>query len=200
MADTKRFIETVGAVARNEFLNRDRWILPSVCIAQAALESGWNLNARSLFGIKGNGFTATTSEFRNGEYVRVVDSFRSYPSVSSSIVGYYNFITKTPRYSGAVNNSDPYNTVYRLIHTTDGKPYATDPNYINKVMSIINKYNLRSYDDRGHFGAYNVNAIALDVIRGKYGNGNDRRNRLESAGYDYSEVQAEVNRIMKNKR
>jgi flagellum-specific peptidoglycan hydrolase FlgJ len=60
---TDKFIETVGVLARNEYLSRKKWILPSVCIAQAALESGWNLEAKTLFGIKGKGFVATTSEY-----------------------------------------------------------------------------------------------------------------------------------------
>ena len=53
---TINFINTIGVLARNEYLSRDRWVLPSVCIAQAALESGWNLEASTLFGIKGEGF------------------------------------------------------------------------------------------------------------------------------------------------
>jgi len=68
---TQNFINTIGLLARNEFLSREKWILPSVCIAQAALESGWNLEARTLFGIKGKGFTATTSEYYNGNYVKI---------------------------------------------------------------------------------------------------------------------------------
>ncbi len=67
---TNNFINTIGVLARNEFLSRNRWVLPSVCIAQAALESGWNLNVKTLFGIKGKGFTATTSEYYDGHYVR----------------------------------------------------------------------------------------------------------------------------------
>ena len=68
---TEQFINTIGLLARNEYLSREKWILPSVCIAQAALESGWNLEARTLFGIKGSGFTATTSEYYNGNYVQM---------------------------------------------------------------------------------------------------------------------------------
>lgn len=37
-------------------------------------------------------------------------------------------------------------------------------------------------------------AIADEVIAGAWGNGDDRRNRLASAGYDYNAVQAIVNR------
>lgn len=43
----------------------------------------------------------------------------------------------------------------------------------------------------------NLSAVARDVIAGKYGNGDARRKALEAKGYDYSAVQAEVNRILK---
>ena len=39
--------------------------------------------------------------------------------------------------------------------------------------------------------------IVQEVIAGKWGNGNDRKNRLAAAGYNYSEVQAAVNAILK---
>ena len=39
-----------------------------------------------------------------------------------------------------------------------------------------------------------VAEIAKDVIAGKYGNGSERQAKLEAAGYNYAEVQAEVNR------
>ena len=145
---TTNFINTIGVLARNEFLSRDRWVLPSVCIAQAALESGWNLNAKTLFGIKGKGFTATTSEYYDGHYVQNQDSFRSYPNAASAVVGYYDFITGTPRYAGVVNNADYRDAVDKLIHTTDGAPYATSPTYINNVISIIEQYNLTKWDVR----------------------------------------------------
>lgn len=40
-------------------------------------------------------------------------------------------------------------------------------------------------------------AIALLVIAGKYGSGQERVNVLEAAGYDYNRVQKCVNEIMK---
>ena len=42
-----------------------------------------------------------------------------------------------------------------------------------------------------------VTEIAKEVVQGKWGNGLDRKNRLTAAGYDYTAVQNEVNRIMK---
>lgn len=38
-----------------------------------------------------------------------------------------------------------------------------------------------------------VSEIAAEVLAGKWGNGDDRKNRLTAAGYDYSAVQAAVN-------
>lgn len=42
-----------------------------------------------------------------------------------------------------------------------------------------------------------VTEIAKEVLLGKWGNGDDRKKRLEAAGYNYSQVQAEVNRLAK---
>lgn len=42
-----------------------------------------------------------------------------------------------------------------------------------------------------------VEEIAREVIRGKWGNGAERRARLTAAGYNYEEVQADVSRLMK---
>ena len=39
----------------------------------------------------------------------------------------------------------------------------------------------------------NINTIAQEVINGAWGNGDDRRRRLEAAGYNYAEVQNAVN-------
>lgn len=42
-----------------------------------------------------------------------------------------------------------------------------------------------------------LDEIAKEVIRGIWGNGQDRKNRLTSAGYNYNEVQKRVNQILK---
>ena len=41
--------------------------------------------------------------------------------------------------------------------------------------------------------------VAKEVIQGNWGNGELRRARLENAGYNYEEVQKEVNRLLKSK-
>lgn len=196
---TDNFIKTIGTLARNEYLSREKWILPSVCIAQGALESGWNLNAKTLFGIKGKGFTASTNEYYNGNKVTIEASFRAYPNVASSVVGYYDFLSNTPRYAKALNNPNYKDAVDKLIHTTDGLAYATDPNYISKVVSIIEQYNLTEWDVREvqpQPQLLQLDEIAKEVITGKWGDGQIRADKLTLAGYDYRTVQNRVNQLL----
>lgn len=42
----------------------------------------------------------------------------------------------------------------------------------------------------------NIDSIAAEVIQGNWGNGEERRERLEQAGYDYDAVQARVNEML----
>lgn len=42
-------------------------------------------------------------------------------------------------------------------------------------------------------------ALVLDIIAGKYGNGDDRKKNLAEAGYDYDEAQSKVNDYLKQK-
>ena len=55
----------------------------------------------------------------------------------------------------------------------------------NEVQAAVNSLNKKS-----------VATIAKEVIAGKWGNGSDRKKKLESAGYNYNEVQKEVNRLL----
>lgn len=45
--------------------------------------------------------------------------------------------------------------------------------------------------------AKSINEIAKEVIRGNWGNGNERKTKLTQAGYNYSEVQSVVNSMLK---
>jgi len=44
--------------------------------------------------------------------------------------------------------------------------------------------------------AKTVDEFAAEVMAGKWGNGDDRKNRLTTAGYDYNAVQAAVNALV----
>ena len=47
--------------------------------------------------------------------------------------------------------------------------------------------------------AKSVDQVAREVIRGEWGNGSDRRQRLEEAGYNYDAVQDRVNELLNSK-
>lgn len=190
MSKQTDFIGAIAPLAQAEKQNRARWVLPSVCIAQAALESGWNVKARTLFGIKGRGANLKTVEYINGKYVNTTASFKAYPNLAAAVHGYYDLITGSSRYAGAVNQSD----ALAAITAIKNGGYATDPSYVSKIMSIINQYNLRQFD---YVPTYNLDDIARKVIRGEFGNGQDRVNRLRNAGYDANAVQKRVNEMLK---
>lgn len=45
-----------------------------------------------------------------------------------------------------------------------------------------------------------IDELAQEVLNGKWGNGSDRRKRLEAAGYNYTAVQAKVNQLLYGKK
>ena len=47
--------------------------------------------------------------------------------------------------------------------------------------------------------AESVDEVAREVIRGEWGNGSDRRQRLEASGYDFDAVQERVNELLNSK-
>ena len=42
-----------------------------------------------------------------------------------------------------------------------------------------------------------ITEVAKEVLAGKWGNGDNRKKKLEAAGYNYSQVQAKVNELAK---
>ena len=61
--------------------------------------------------------------------------------------------------------------------------------FLNKVRTYLGQATV----DTTTNNSKDLNAIVDEVIAGKWGNGEDRKNRLTQAGYNYSEVQALVN-------
>lgn len=66
---------------------------------------------------------------------------------------------------------------------------------IVKISGIPNK--IGKYENTPVTKEKSVSQLAKEVIAGKWGNGADRKKKLTDAGYSYSKVQAEVNRIVK---
>lgn len=145
-------------------------ILASISFAQFILESGCGKselaqNANNVFGMKkslsGNTwggsvwdgisiYTKKTQEYENGAYVTVTADFRKYPSVEKSIADHSAYLLGAKngsklRYEGLKGCTD-YKKAAQIIK--DGG-YATASDYVEKLCSIIERWNLTQHDAAG---------------------------------------------------
>lgn len=199
----KEFIDLVSNLVVIENNKRGNPLFSSVVIAQAILETGYGssslmLNAHAIFGIKatsswkGKKYNAKTKEVIDGSSIIITDCFRAYDSYEESIADYFNLICKSERYRKALVTDSPK----ECITAIKNGGYATDPNYVDKIMSIILTNDLVKYDDDiEDISEEKITELAYEVIKGKYGNGEERKQKLGSL---YERVQKRVNEILKN--
>ncbi len=148
------FIQTMRPHA--ERAAREIGVDPDLLIAQAALETGWGKkvirhpdgsNSHNLFGIKashgwkGDSVNVGSLEYRNGVVRKEVSAFRSYSSFTESFKDYVEFIKTQPRYENAINQAGNRKAYIRGLQSAG---YATDPNYANKIMNILERKSLQS--------------------------------------------------------
>ena len=200
------FIPTIAPLVQAENKKRGFPLFSSVVIAQAICESGWGqskimMKANAIFGIKatsnwkGKVYNANTQECYDGvSYTNITACFRAYNSLAESISDYFDLITKLERYRKATIAETPL----ECITAIKNGGYATSPTYINSIMSIINSNNLTKYDnvedvENSVDNSKNIEELAKEVIAGKYGNGEERKQKL---GNLYIEVQKRVNEIL----
>ena len=203
--EKNEFIPTIAPLVVKENKRRGNPLFSSVVIAQAICESGWGqatimMKANAIFGIKatkswkGKVYNANTKECYDGvNYTNINAYFRAYNSLEESIKDYFDLILELSRYKNAINCSSPL----ECITAIKNGGYATSPSYINTIMSIINSNNLTQYDvvedvENSVDNSKSIEELANEVIAGKYGNGEERKQKL---GTLYNEVQAKVNSI-----
>lgn len=161
-AQINTFIKQLGALARSETNRRASnglgFVLPSVCIAQACIETGYGTSglmtkANAYFGIKagsswsGKVYSSYTGEVYGGVAVTTYATFRAYDTPKESVEDYYNLICNSSRYADGVSTVSNVLTPYDTIHAIWSGGYATDPSYVSKIMNIIKARNLTIYDD-----------------------------------------------------
>lgn len=95
-------------------------------------------------------------------------------------------------------------TYQALQQNADGRQYVTIDNnpYTGIIGAFIpnqvqEEFN-RNLSEQATFKK-SINEIAQEVIQGIWGNGEDRKNRLTQAGYNYRSVQNRVNEILINR-
>ena len=194
----------------------------SPIIAQAILESGWGKSSlaskyHNYFGLKCGGAwkgksvnMATQEEYTVGVMTDIRDNFRVFDSMEDGVKGYFDFINYS-RYANLKGVKDPEEYCRRI--KADG--YATSSRYVDSLLRVIRDNNLTRFDTdepnneepkkedgddmrkeelTGDIltGAEIIEILAKRVIKGDYGNGQERREKL---GDLYSVVQSRVNEL-----
>lgn len=150
----KAFIEAMAPIAQESY--KEHGVLPSITLAQGIIESAWGksgltVQGNNLFGIKadiswtGPVIEMNTQEFVNGQYITVVARWRVYDRWEDSILDHGKFLKENIRYEQAgVFNAKNYKEQAEALLRAG---YATDPNYSNKLCSMIESYSLDQYDN-----------------------------------------------------
>jgi flagellar protein FlgJ len=142
------FLETLYPQAKQaaEQLGLD----PLALLAQAAVETGWGKHlihnaqgqsSHNLFGVKadrnwtGDKTLIDSIEFEQGIAKSKKSPFRAYGSFGEALQDYVDFVKQNPRYEAAVNNSQEAPRYFAELQQAG---YATDPEYANKVVSVLN--------------------------------------------------------------
>lgn len=194
--------------------------MASVSLAQFILESGYGKSelaqkANNCFGMKkslsGNTWPGsvwdgksvytkkTQEDDGTGKHYTITADFRKYPDIEKSIADHSAYLNGAKngsrlRYSGLKGCTD-YKKAARIIKAGG---YATSTTYVEKLCSIIEKWNLTKHDvKKTSSSKKSVDTLAKEVIAGKWGNGDERKKKLTAAGYDYNAVQKRVNEMLK---
>ncbi|WP_304976430.1 LysM peptidoglycan-binding domain-containing protein, partial [uncultured Ligilactobacillus sp.] len=153
--NVQTFLNNIAGPAQQ--VAQQRGLYASLMIAQAALESGWGgsylaTSAYNLFGVKWSGSGAyielPTQEFYNGSYHTIYDKFQRYSSYAESLNGYANVITTRFPKSTRANSANYAIAAQNLRYGVYGT-YATAPDYADKLIRVIQAYNLTAYDVGG---------------------------------------------------
>ncbi|MDN3666086.1 glucosaminidase domain-containing protein [Algibacter miyuki] len=141
---TEEYIDTYADVAKNEM---SLYGIPaSITLAQGILESGsgngrLSTEANNHFGIKCHEWTGARIYHDDDEEQ---ECFRKYVDAKYSFRDHSLFLTQRKRYAGLFKlKSTDYKGWAKGLKSAG---YATDPKYPNKLISLIERYDLDEYD------------------------------------------------------
>ncbi|MCL5264423.1 MAG: glucosaminidase domain-containing protein [Chloroflexi bacterium] len=129
----------------------------SVTMAQAILESDWGRSrlakeANNYFGLKARSKPGSagivyvdTWEVINGQSMILKEPFRAYVTLVDSFIDHGRYFLENNRYALAMLSIDNAREFARQIHKAG---YATDPDYSNKLIRLMDRFNLYSYDEQ----------------------------------------------------
>lgn len=94
----------------------------------------------------------------------------------------------------------PMSGLYRVRRSwADAKSQKGAFKNLDNAKRCADKFRLKVFDENGKViypVEKKIDQLAREVIRGNWGNGEERKRRLTNAGYDYKEVQRRVNELL----
>ncbi|AZP04638.1 glycoside hydrolase family 73 protein [Jeotgalibaca ciconiae] len=148
------FIETIAPIA--QAMQERYGVRASLSIAQAILESDWGTSDlaaqyNNLYGVKGGDgadvVALETQEFSEGEWITIFANFKVYESYAASIEDHALLMVDGTTWNNELYHSvieaPTYQEAARAIHQAG---YATDPDYPEKLIQVIEEYELYKYD------------------------------------------------------
>lgn len=158
---------SIGNQKQRDFINRlaptaqaaykQYRVLPSVSLAQAILESNWGESMLAdqyfnLYGVKAGeqepNVYLETAEFVNETWITINGRFRVYDNWDQSVEEHARLlfygVNWNPQLYHAVLEASNYQQAARALQEAG---YATDPDYANKLIHMIETYHLDQYDD-----------------------------------------------------
>lgn len=159
-------VEKIGQMCRQDYARTG--VLASVSAAQCILESGYlttelATEANNCFGMKGvlsgnswenstwdgeSLYTKETGEEYGGKNVTIVADFRKYDSIEASVADHSAYLLGATngdglRYEGLQGETD----YVKCIQIIKDGGYATDSSYVDKICSIIERFDLTRFDE-----------------------------------------------------
>ncbi len=99
-----------------------------------------------------------------------------------------------------IEGNTGYSTGAHCHYCVRGNSSKSQVRNITSISDIPNKIGTYENKAQGTKTDKTINELAKEVLNGLWGNGEERKKRLTQSGYDYSKVQAEVNRIVADKK
>ena len=152
----QKFIERL--VPHAQELQDGYGVLPSIILGQAILESNWGNSTlaskyNNLFGIKAYGdqkkVSLETKEFVNEEWITIQGDFKVYDSWEQSMDDHTQLFVQGVAWNPALYEKVITATNYqKAAQALQDAGYATDPGYAQKIIQVIETYQLNQYDRR----------------------------------------------------
>lgn len=209
-AAQKNFIDSIAPLIRDEAIERGYKICSPI-IAMACIESAYG---QSTLASKYNNFTGmktgstwkgpyvelkTKEEYVKGQLTTITARWRVFNNMADGVKGVFDFLS-AKRYENLKGAA----TVEYFAKMVKADGYATSSSYTNNIINVVKTLNLTVWDKMVKDEAqekveipkdseldFALEEVAQWVIKGFFGNGNDRKDRI------YRAVQDKVNEIVR---